>query len=171
MLSISTIALLLLGPVLVWRVYTRIKAQMLRQRSIMQRHYTGLGVFTAMAVVPASQFITQPATLAWLLVGVVGGIAYGVWGLKLTRFETTREGYFFTPNPRLGLVIAMLFVACLMYIAFEIYANQGSGNPTPKVTDYPFTLPSLGLVAGYFATYSAGLLKWRFKLRKEINQA
>ncbi|UUZ56422.1 hypothetical protein LP419_15195 [Massilia sp. H-1] len=51
MLSITTIALLLLGPVLVWRIYSRIKAQMARQRSIMQRHYTGLGVFTAMALV------------------------------------------------------------------------------------------------------------------------
>jgi hypothetical protein len=171
MLSITTIVLLLLGPVLVWRIYSRIKAQMARQRSIMQRHYTGLGVFTAMAVVPASQFLGEPALLGWLMLGVAGGIAYGVWGLKLTRYETLREGYYFTPNPRLGLVIAMLFVACLMYIGFEIYANQGSGNPTPKVTDYPFALLALGLVAGYFATYSAGLLKWRFKLRQEINQA
>ncbi len=171
MLSITTVVLLLLGPVLVWRVYSRIKTQMQRQRSIMQRHYTGLGVFTAMAVVPASQFVTQPAALAWLLTGVAGGIAWSVWGLKLTRFESTAEGYFFTPNPRVGLVIAMLFVAGLMYIGFEIYANQGSGQATPKVTDYAFFLPSLGLVAGYFATYSAGLLKWRWKLRKAIDAA
>lgn len=170
-MDITTIALLALAPVLVWRIYSRIKAQMTRQRSIMQRHYTGLGVFTAMALVPASQFLGQPALLAWLSIGVIGGIAYGVWGLKLTRYETTREGYFFTPNARLGLIIAMLFVACLMYIGFEIYANQGSGKPTPKVTDYPFSLPALGLVAGYFATYSAGLLRWRWKLRKAIDAA
>jgi hypothetical protein len=170
-MDITTIALLALAPVLVWRVYSRIKAQMTRQRSIMQRHYTGLGVFTAMALVPASQFLAEPALLAWLSIGVIGGIAYGVWGLKLTRYETTREGYFFTPNARLGLIIAMLFVACLMYIGFEIYANQGSGKPTPKVTDYPFSLPALGLVAGYFATYSAGLLRWRWNLRKAIDAA
>lgn len=168
--SIATIALLLLGPLLVWRIYSRIKAQMLRQRSIMQRHYTGVGVFTAMALVPASQLAAQPAMLAWLVLGVALGIGYGVWGLRLTRFENTREGAFFTPHPRLGLLIAMLFVAGMMYIGFAIYANQGSGNPTPRVTDFPFSLPSLGLVAGYFATYSAGLLKWRFRLRKELNK-
>lgn len=171
MLSITTIALLLLTPVLVWRVYSRIKAQMMRQRSIMQRHYTGVGAFAAMALVPASQFLTQPAQLGWLMLGVAGGIAYGIWGLKLTRFEDTREGCYFTPNPRLGLIVAMLFVASMLYIGFEIYANQGSGNPTPKVTDFPLSLPSLGLVAGYFATYSAGLLKWRFKVRRQINEA
>jgi hypothetical protein len=38
--------------------------------------------------------------------------------------------------------------------------------PTPKLTDYPFTLPSTGLLAGYFGTYSAGLLRWRYQLRK-----
>jgi hypothetical protein len=169
MLSMFTIALLLLAPIAVWRIYSRIKAQMKRQRSIMQRHYTGVGAFTAMALVAAAKLGASPALLGWLLAGVAGGIAYGVWGLKLTRFESTREGAFFTPNPRLGLVIAMQFVAMLMYIAFSIYANQGSSNQTPGAGDFPFSAPSLGLVAGYFATYSAGLLKWRFKLRKEID--
>lgn len=168
-MPITTIALLLLAPLLVWRVYSRVKAMMKRQRSIMQRHYTGLGVFTAMVLVSASQIIEQPPTLAWLIAGVLGGIAYGVWGLRLTRFETLQEGYFFTPNARLGLVIAMLFLACLLYIGFEIYANQDTGLPTPKVTDYIFFMPCLGLTAGYFATYSAGLLRWRWKLRKAVD--
>lgn len=165
----STIALLLLAPVLVWRIYSRVKAMMTRQRSIMQRHYTGLGVFTAMALVPASQLLDQPSDLLWLAIGTLMGIGYGVWGLRLTRFEAVREGYFYTPNARLGLVIAMLFVASVLYVGFEIYANQGTGLPVPKVTDYLFFMPALGLVAGYFGTYSAGLLRWRFKLRKAVN--
>ena len=41
--------------------------------------------------------------------------------------------------------------------------------PTPRVTDYPFFLPCLGLVAGYFGTYSAGLLRWRRKLRMALD--
>ncbi len=167
----STIALLLLAPVLVWRIYSRIKGMMVRQRSIMQRHYTGAGVFTAIALITASQLMYDLPTLAWLAVGTGMGIGYGVWGLKLTRFETVREGYFFTPNKRLGLVIAMLFVAAVMYVGFEIYANKDSGKPTPRVTDYVFFMPALGLMAGYFATYSIGMLKWRFKLRKAVEEA
>lgn len=170
-MEISTIALLLLTPVLVWRIYSRIKTQMQRQRSIMQRHYTGVIAFAALALVPAAQMADDVRLLGLLAAGVAFGIGYGWWGLKLTRFETTREGYFFTPNPRLGLVIAMLFVACMLYIGFEIYANKGTGLPTPKVTDYLFSLPSMGLVAGYFGMYSAGLLRWRFKLRKEVDQS
>ena len=170
-LSVYTVALLVLAPFLVWRVYSRVKSMMKRQRSIMQRHYTGAGVFTAMVLVTASQLMDQPGALAWLAIGTLGGIAYAVWGLKLTRFETVKEGYFFTPNARLGMIIAMLFMAAVMYVGFEIYANQGSGLPTPKVTDYVFFMPAMGLMAGYFGTYSVGLLRWRWKLRKAVEAA
>ncbi|MES2315936.1 MAG: hypothetical protein V4631_00445 [Pseudomonadota bacterium] len=170
-LSVYTVALLVLAPFLVWRVYSRVKSMMKRQRSIMQRHYTGAGAFTAMVLVTASQLIDLPGALAWLAIGTMGGIAYAVWGLKLTRFETVKEGYFFTPNARLGIVIAMLFMAAVMYVGFEIYANQGSGLPTPKVTDYVFFMPAMGLMAGYFGTYSVGLLRWRWKLRKAVEEA
>lgn len=166
----STIALLLLSPILVWRIYTRIKATMKRQRSVMQRHYTGAGVFTGLLIIAASQLIDWPASLGWLGLGAAFGIGYGIWGLKLTRFETVSEGYYFTPNARLGVALAMQFVAAVLYVGFEIYANQGSGLPTPKVSDYIFFLPSMGLMAGYFATYSAGMLRWRMKLRKEVGQ-
>jgi hypothetical protein len=169
--SIYTIALLVLAPFLVWRVYSRVKGMMKRQRSVMQRHYTGAGVFTAIVVVAASQLLDNLGALGWLAVGTAGGIAYAVWGLKLTRFETTREGYFFTPNARLGVIIAMLFMAAVMYIGFEIYANQGTMAPTPKVTDYVFFMPCLGLMAGYFGMYSVGLLRWRFRLRKAVEAA
>jgi len=170
-LSVYTVALLVLAPFLVWRVYSRVKGMMKRQRSVMQRHYTGAGVFAAIVLVAASQLMDNPGALGWLAVGTAGGIAYGVWGLKLTRFETVQEGYFFTPNARLGVVIAMLFMAAVMYIGFEIYANQGTLAPTPKVTDYVFFMPCFGLMAGYFGTYSVGLLRWRFKLRKAIEAA
>ncbi|WP_426103528.1 hypothetical protein [Massilia sp. TSP1-1-2] len=168
-LSVYTLALLALAPLLVWRIYSRVKGMMKRQRSVMQRHYTGAGVFTAIAAVTASQVAPDLALLGWLAVGVGGGIAYGVWGLKLTRFEAVQDGYFFTPNARLGLVIAMLFVACVLFIGFEIYANDGSGQPTPRVTDYVFFLPCLGLMLGYFGTYSAGMLRWRWRLRKAVD--
>jgi hypothetical protein len=166
-LSITTLALLVLTPLLVWRIYARIKKQMLRQRSIYQRHYTGILVFGAMILVPAAQLLASPYNLAALLVGAVGGIGYGVWGLKLSRFEATPEGYFFTPNARLGLVMAMILVARILYIGVEIYANQGKGLPTPQLSDSPLTMLCVGLTSGYFACYSVGLLRWRRRARRE----
>ena len=162
-LTVTTIALLVLTPFLVWRVYARLKTQMQRQRSILTRHYTGILVFIAMVVVPASSLLGNLVSLGALAVGAAGGVAYGIWGLKLTRFEETDEGYFFTPNARLGIVIAMLFAARVLYIGFELYASQG---PAPRFTDSPLTMLVVGLTGAYFATYSIGILRWRLKRQK-----
>lgn len=165
-MNITTLALLVLTPFLVWRVYSRLRSKMGRQRSIVTRHWTGLGVFTAMVLVPATELVARPMVMAWLVAGAAGGIAYGVWGLRLTRFEATDDGCYFTPNARLGILIAMLFTGRVLYIGFEIYANQGSSVPVPRFTDSPLTMLVVGLTGGYFGTFSAGLLRWRLKLKK-----
>jgi hypothetical protein len=172
LMNLTTLALLVLTPLLVWRVYSRLKTQMARQRSILSRHWTGVLVFTAMIAVPVSELMRmdRPLPLAALGVGTLAGIAYAVWGLRLTRFETTSEGYFFTPNARLGVVVAMLLAARVLYIGVELYANQGSGVPAARFTDSPLTMLIVGVTAAYFATYSAALLRWRAKLKKAVRQ-
>ena len=170
-LSITTLALLVLAPLLVWRVYNRIKARMTRQRSIVSRHYTGVLVFGAMIAVPAAQLLDQPYNLGALVVGTAFSIGWSVWALTRTRYEDTPQGYFFTPAARLGILMAMVLVARVLYIGVEIYANQGKGIPAPRLTDSPLTMLCVGLTAGYFGYYSAGLLRWRRKLRKELDAA
>jgi hypothetical protein len=168
-MSITTLALIVLAPLLVWRIYSRLKGQMARQRSIMSRHYTGVLVFFAMVAVPASDLATRPLSMAALAGGALAGIAIGVFGLRHTRFESTSEGYFFKPHERLGMVMAFVLVARVLYIGLDIYMNQGSGRPAPHFTDSPLTMLCVGLTAGYFGTYSAGLLRWRRALRKAID--
>ena len=169
MMNITTIALLVLAPLLVWRVFLRVKAMMVSQRSILSRHYTGVLVFGGMVLVAASEVFRNLPMLGWLGLGTAAGIAYAVWGLRLTRFDNATV--YFTPNARLGLVIAMLFVARVMYIGVEIYANQDSGVPTPGFTESPLTLLAIGLTGGYFGTYSAGLIRWRRSLTRAIRKA
>ena len=168
-MSLTTLALIALFPLLVWRVYKRLQAQMTRQRSILSRHYTGLIVFTAMLLVPGSELAGRPLALAALAAGAIGGIVLGSYGLRRTRFEDTSEGYFFTPPARMGILVAMLLVARIVYLGIEIYMNQGSNRPNPRFTDSPVTMVSLGITAAYFATFSAGLMRWRKQKRKEID--
>ena len=167
-MNITTLTLLVLTPFLVWRIYSRLRTAMARQRSIVSRHWTGLLVFAAMVLVPASELFNRPPMLGWLALGTAAGIGYGVWASKKTRLEETPDGYYFTPPARLGILIAMLFTARILYIGFEIYANQGSGVPTPRVTDSMLTMLAVGLTGGYFGTVSAGLAWWRYRVRKAI---
>ena len=168
-LSITTLALLVLTPLLVWRVYKRIQARMVRQRSIVSRHYTGVLVFGAMILVPLAQLFGNMTNLAALLVGSAFGAGWGHYALKRTRFEDTPQGYYFTPPARLGILFAMILVARILYLGVEVYANQGKGVPAPRLTEDMLTMLSVGLTAGYFARYSVGLLLWRRKMRKAID--
>lgn len=167
-MSLTTLALIALVPVLVWRIYQRLKAQMARQRSILSRHYTGLFVFSVMILIPASELADRPFQLAALAAGAIGGIALGSYGLRRTRFETTPEGYFFSVPQRMGILVAMLLVARVIYLGIEIYMNQGSNQPNPRFTDSPLTMICLGITAAYFASFSAALMRWRKQKRKEI---
>jgi len=167
-MSLTTLALILLVPVLVWRVYKRLQSQMTRQRSIVSRHYTGLLVFGALLVVPLTELFDRPFSLAALAAGALAGIALGSYGLRRTRFEDTPEGYYFTPPARMSILIAMLLVARVIYLGIEIYLNQGSSQPNPRFSDSPVTMFCVGLCAAYFATFSAALVRWRQRKRKEV---
>src|SRR4051812_16034802 len=119
-MSLYTLALIALVPILVWRIYSRIKKQMARQRSILSRHYTGLLVFGGMLVVPLPDLGNNPFALAAMAAGAIGGIVLGQYGLRKTRFEDTPEGYFVTPPMRMGVLVAMLLVARVVYLGIEI---------------------------------------------------
>jgi hypothetical protein len=169
-MSLTTLALVFLVPFLVWRIYQRLKSQMLRQRSIMSRHYTGLLVFGAMLLVPVAELADRPLTLAVLALGAIAGIGLATQGLRRTRFEDTPEGYFFAPPMRMGILVGMLLVARVIYLGIEIYMNQGSNQPYPRFSDSPVTMFCLGLTAAYFATFSASLMRWRQRLRKAVDK-
>lgn len=168
-MSLTTFALIALVPILVWRVYQRLKTQMARQRSILSRHYTGLLVFGAMVLVPVTELADRPFALAALAAGALAGIGLGSYGLRRTRFEDTSEGYFFTPPLRMGVLVAMLLVARVIYLGIEIYMNQGSSQPNPRFSDSPVTMFCVGLSGAYFATFSASLMRWRQRLRKAVD--
>jgi len=170
-MSLTTAALIILVPFLIWRIYQRLKTQMARQRSILSRHYTGLLVFCAMILIPGTELGDRPFQLAALAAGAIGGMALGSYGLRRTRFEETPEGYFFTPPQRMGVLVGMLLVARVIYLGIEIYMNQGSSTPNPRFTDSPATMFCLGFTAAYFATFSANLMRWRKQKRKEVDQA
>jgi hypothetical protein len=167
-MSLTTLALIVLVPLLVWRIYKRLSQQMVRTRSIMSRHYTGLLVFGAMLLVPITEMAERPLSLAALAGGALDGIALGYYALRRTRFEDTAEGYYFTPPARMSILIAMLLVARVIYLGIEIYLNQGSSRPTPRFSDSPLTMFCLGMAAAYFATFSGALMRWRQRKRKDI---
>lgn len=159
----TTIALLVLMPLLVWRIYSRLKRAMGRSRSHLLRHWCAAVLLPLTLLGLALAAWPDMLAVSCLGAGALAGAWLGLWGLKLTRFEQGETGWFFTPNLHLGLLVTMLFIARLLHRALELYVNSRAAVPVqlPDFSQSALTLLSFGLLAGYYCAYGIGLLRWR----------
>jgi hypothetical protein len=170
-LSPSTLMLVVLAPLIAWRVYARIRRAVGRQRLSRIRPWITLAVFPALIVLLCFASYSRPERLWWLAGGLFLGSLLGRFGLNKTRFEPTRQGLFYTPNVHLGIALSLLFVARIAYRLVEVYAVEASvPHATGDFARSPLTLAVFGLLAGYYMTYAIGLVRWRFRVLRAKRQ-
>jgi len=159
------IAILVMSPLIGWRMYSRIRRMVGRQRSTSVRPWIPVIVFPIVLTLIAIASMAHPAALGALFGGVAAGIALGIYGLKLTKFEKTDEGLFYTPNAHLGIALSLLLVGRLIYRIVQVSTSDVS-SPANNFGSSPFTLAILGTLGAYYVTYAIGHLMWRSKLDK-----
>jgi hypothetical protein len=161
-MEMTTITLLLLVPLAVWRIYSRLKRLMTRTKSELWRHYAAAVVMWGIVGVLLATLIGNWQALAALVAGTLVGAALGHRNMKLTRLENRPDGFFYTPNRNLGLLVAMLFISRLIYRLFEAYLHMHDQLPLdPDFLGNPLTSVLFGLLAGFYGTYNVLLLRWR----------
>jgi hypothetical protein len=159
----SSMVIVAVVPLILWRLYSRYRRLVGRQRSKAWRHWVSVVFFPLLLLALSVPLFFHPMALAALGGSIVVGTALGVFGLKHTRFDVTPEGHFFTPNSRIGIALLSLMVARITYRFFELYSasgTPGAGQP-PDFARSPLTLAIFGLVASYYTVYAIGLLRWR----------
>jgi membrane protein CcdC involved in cytochrome C biogenesis len=146
---------------IVWRLYSRIRRVIGRQRFSAVRPWMTIILFPLLLALLALGAHGQPFVETSLAGGIVLGIALGIFGLRLTRFEVTREGLFYTPSAHLGVALSTLLVCRIAYrfIVKGLPVTQ-SGAPAAPAALTPLTLLLIGTLAGYYCTYAIGLLRW-----------
>jgi hypothetical protein len=152
-------------PLIAWRLYRRVRGMIGRQTSRMRRHWTAVVFFPVVALLIALVTLAYPPALAGLGAGIAAGVGLAIWGLKLTRFEHTAEGYFYTPNAHIGVALSVLFAARIVWRIFEMESFAGAGGMPAHFAASPLTLAIFGALVAYYTTYAAGLLRWRLRLR------
>ena len=97
--------------------------------------------------------------------GALAGAWAGHFSLKGTRFEWYGPRVYFTPNMRIALVVFLLFAGRVVYRGVEIYlGNHMSAQELMSQKDFvqsPGTVLPLGLMLGYCAAFSIGMIRWR----------
>ena len=157
----ALVALALL-PLIAWRLYRRVRRLVGRQRSVVWRHWTAAILFPLLLLTLLPVALRDPWALAALGVGVTGGVALAAWGLHLTRFERSGDDFHYTPSAHIGIGLSLLLVCRILYRLVGVY--DGTLAHADAARDFgrsPLTLLVFGLLAGYYAAYATGLLRWR----------
>lgn len=157
----ATLVMLALIPLILWRVYSRVRRLVGRQRLSRIRPWITLAVFPILLLLLGWLAYPRLEPLAWLGGGLAGGALLALYGLRRTRFEPTREGLFYTPNAHLGIALSLLFIGRIAYRVIEV-AVLGHPNGAVDFAQSQITLSIFGLLAGYYIAYAIGLVRWRF---------
>jgi hypothetical protein len=159
---------LLVVALVAWRVYSRIRRVIGRQRLSALRPWITVAVFPLIAVLVLLTSFVHPMTGVALLAGAAVGIGLGIYGTRLTRFEVTPAGLFYTPNAHLGIALSLLLVLRLGYRFVTLQMNGQNFDPhSMQLGASPLTMAIFGTLAGYYVTYAIGLLRWRAQVSRQ----
>jgi hypothetical protein len=157
-----SLVLLALVPLIVWRMYSRVRRMIGRQRLSRVRPWIPVCLFPMLVLLLAFLSRAHPIALAALAGGVAAGGVLAVYGLRLTRFERTAQGLFYTPNAYLGVALSLLLIGRVLYRLMQVYSGDVlTAAASSDFVRTPATLAIFGTLAGYYVAYAIGLLRWR----------
>ncbi|AIY43961.1 hypothetical protein LT85_4803 [Collimonas arenae] len=163
----SLVVTLGIGALIVWRMYSRVRRMVTRQRMSNRRTWIRIAFFSILIAALLFASAIHPMHAAALVGGVAVGAVLGWYGIRLTRFEQTPEGLFYTPSLHLGIALSTLFIVRLVYRGVLLYSMSNSAStaapgafPSAEFSGSPLTLLIFGILAGYYVAYAIGLLRW-----------
>jgi hypothetical protein len=143
------------GALMAWSVYRRVRRNIGRQQLRPRRTIVRLVILCILSALIALLGLQFPRILFGFGGGLLCGAALGFVGLKLTQFETTEEGHFYTPDTRIGVALSLLLVGRILYRMMTNQFSFSPGQPPPPPS--PLTYLIIGLTIGYYVVYSIGL--------------
>ncbi|HLP77259.1 MAG TPA: hypothetical protein VK327_10105, partial [Candidatus Paceibacterota bacterium] len=153
----------LVSSLVAWRVYRRVRRNIGRQPFQPRRLIARASIFAVITIgLIAFTAASELRVLLGLLGGLVPGIVLAWFGLRLTRFESTPEGRFYTPNTYIGVGLSLLMVGRVLYRLMLLHVTPNASdlfNRQPAAAmKSPLTFFIFGLLAGYYMVYLAGVL-------------
>lgn len=152
---------LVLAPLVLWRMYSRVKRLTTRQRSRVWRHRTTLVFFPLLLLMfCATALQTNPIALVALAVGLPVGVILGRIAFGKARLEQVGDEFYFTPHAPIGMAVAVLFLARMGWRAYQVFTHDPAATGQGFAAS-PVTLLTFGVLAGYYMAFAFGLLAWR----------
>src|ERR1044071_7638696 len=95
---------ILFGGLIAWSIYRRIRRNIGKQKLRPRRIIVSLVIFAIVGflIIMSALQLKNVNLLFGFGGGLLLGVILGFFGLRLTKFETTNEGHFYTPNAYIG---------------------------------------------------------------------
>jgi len=148
--------ILIIG-IFAWGIYRRVRRNIGRQPLHPGRAKRSIVILSLVSAVIVYMSLQNTNLLVGFAAGLLLGALLGLIGLRLTRFETTDGGHFYTPNTHIGVALSVLFVGRIAYK--YIPSSNAATAQNPALTfQSPLTLFIFGLTVGYYIVYQTGIL-------------
>ncbi|HEY3763344.1 MAG TPA: DUF1453 domain-containing protein [Verrucomicrobiae bacterium] len=159
-MAAPTLPILIGGGYAAWAVYRRVRRNIGKQKLRPVPIIIRLCIFALLIVgiFLVGVILNNTAILLTFGGGLLSGAGLGLIGLHLTRFETTDEGHYYTPNTYIGAALTLLLAGRMAYrfMMMNNIANATAANSPPPMQS-PLTFFIIGLTVGYYMVYYIGL--------------
>jgi hypothetical protein len=157
-LFLKLFPMLLVSALVGWRLYRRIRRHTGRQTVKPKRTILRILLFTVIGLSALLVSLPNPKTLFGFSSGILLGVPLAWYSLRLTRFETTPEGRFYTPNTYIGVGLSVLLVARVTYNVTILSTATRTSDRYPLGTfQSSITLLIFALLVSYYIAYYAGV--------------
>jgi hypothetical protein len=155
---------LLLGMVVAWGIYRRVRRNIGRQTVNTRRLHVRVAIFAVFGALVVFFSVTDVRLLGALLGGLGVGAALAYLGLQHTKFEVTAQGHYYTPHTYIGLIVSALFLGriAFRFLSFHLdtaAAADPNQNPFAAYQKSPLTLAIFGVLIGYYVLFYIGVLR------------
>jgi H+/gluconate symporter-like permease len=150
-------------PLVGFMLYRRLRRTFGRQPVTPKRMVSRMALLCVVCILLLVRSSATAVSLGAAVAGLVLGATLAVVGLMHTKVESTAEGKFYTPNKWIGLAVTALVLGRLAgrLVTVSGHATQVASETSPfaGLQRSPLTLGLFFLLAGYYVTYYAGVLR------------
>jgi hypothetical protein len=155
MSSAHLVPILLVG-IFAWSIYRRVRRNIGRQNLHPRRAVKSIVILSLVSMLIIGTSLQNINLLLGFGGGLLLGALLGFVGLRLTRFETTDAGHFYTPNTHIGVALSLLLAGRMLYRFWEVRDIETAPAYPPPMQS-PLTFFIIGLTVGYYIVYQTGL--------------
>jgi len=156
--NLNHIVPLLFVGLIAWRLYSRARRNIGRQPLQPKRMMVRIVIFAVVTCGLLAFSFLNPRLLIGLGAGLALGAPLALLGLRLTQFETTPQGQFYTPNSTIGVGLTVLLAGRLAYRLMVLSTAPQYPAQAPPLLQSALSFCVFGLLAGYYMAYYIGVL-------------